>query len=289
MESIVALARGQDGNRTGQWISFWGASDLSDVQFENGDLTFKWSVEGFDGQTRTSSFSGRIEDGALTGTLSGDRGESAVKGERIARVPRAAGQWEMKYRIGEQDVTSILKVTAADDQTLAGEWISEWGEHKITEISAQRNDLAFKRTSQFGDNEIETAFTGTMDRNQTLTGTMSSEMGEIQVAGTRVGADAVGTWTLDLESERGARKQRLRVNPDLSALYGSTQVDAVTVDGNQISFPMKLEFGDQPFEMTFKGTVDGDALTGEVTSDRGTRVVKGTRVAMRGFGARAPQ
>jgi hypothetical protein len=285
MESIVALSRGQDDARTGQWISFWGASDLSDIQFADGDLSFQWTTPGFDGQTMTSNFKGRIEDGALTGTLSSERGEFAVKGERVPTAPRAAGLWELAYRIGDRDVTGTLKITGTGGggqgapQTLAGEWISDMGEHKITAISAERNALTFTRVSKFEDREFESSFTGTMGRDNTLTGTLTSEMGEAQVAGTRKGANAIGTWNLDVTSERGPGKQRLRINRDLSALYGANAIAAVTVEGNKISFPITMSFGDQQFEMNFAGTIDGDALTGEVTSERGTRAVTGTRVA----------
>jgi hypothetical protein len=292
MESIVALTRGQGGALGGQWISFWGASDLSDIQFENGDLSFQWTTPGFDGGTMTSNFKGRIEEGALTGTLSSERGESAVKGARVPTAPRAAGLWDLAYRIGDRDVTGTLKITGTGGggqgapQTLAGEWISDMGEHKITAISAQRNALTFTRASKIQDLEFESTFTGTMGRDNTLTGTMTSEMGEAQVTGTRKGAAAIGTWNLDVTSERGPSKQRLRVNRDLSALYGANAIETVTVDGNKISFPITMSFGDQQFVMNFAGTIDGDALTGEVTSERGNRAVTGTRVVRAPGGGR---
>ena len=277
MEAILTMSRGAEGARTGQWISFFGVNDLSDVEFENGELKFKWTMEGFDGQTRTSSFAGRIEEGSLTGTLSGERGDRAVTGKRMPMMPMTAGNWELKYRIGERDMTSVLKVTADAERNLAGEWVSEWGEHRITDLSADRNQLTFKRTTKLGDRELESLFTGTIQRNE-LSGTMTSEMGETAVTGTRLGANAIGTWMLDVESEWGTQKQRLLVNRDLSARYGTLAVDKVTVDGNQLSFPMRLEFGDQPFEMTFKGTIDGNALTGQLTSSRGDSKVTGARV-----------
>jgi len=34
MESILSFSRDSEGNRTGQWISFWGLIELKDVKFE---------------------------------------------------------------------------------------------------------------------------------------------------------------------------------------------------------------------------------------------------------------
>jgi hypothetical protein len=43
-----------------------------------------------------------------------------------------------------------------------------------------------------------------------------------------------------------------------------------------------MQFGDQSFEMSFKGKIQDNKLTGEVTSDRGSQKVTGTKVARTG-------
>ncbi len=107
---------------------------------------------------------------------------------------------------------------------------------------------------------------------------MKSERGEITVEGKLIGGSLIGTWNLEVTSERGSRKQRLRVNPDMSGLYGAIPVKKVNLEGNQVSFKIVLEFGEQRFEMNFEGKLDDSKLTGELTSERGSQKIKGTKV-----------
>ena len=87
----------------------------------------------------------------------------------------------------------------------------------------------------------------------------------------------MGTWNLDIAGEQRSYKQRLRVNSDMSALYGSTLVKKVNLDGDKLSFKYSVQFGDQEFEVSFEGQVAESKLTGELTSSRGTSKVTGTR------------
>jgi hypothetical protein len=276
-ESILSFSRNQEGQYTGQWISFWGMNELKDVKFEDNKLSFT-QVMRFGGEERTSKFTGTIEQGELSGILSSDRGDTEIKGKRAPRIQRAVGNWQMKFTIGDRDITTTLVVKAGKEGKLTAEWQSEWGEHEITEIQYERGKLNFKRKSKFQEREFESTFEGTIGRDNTLTGVISSEMGEVQAEGKLVGAALIGTWNLDIESERGPRKQRFRVNPDMSALYGSTLIKKINFDGDKVSFKYVRTFGDQEFETSFEGKLAESKLTGEVTTSRGTRKVTGTKV-----------
>ena len=71
-ESVVSFSRDRDRNWTGQWISFFGVSELKHLKFEDGQLSFKRDRRNRDGETTTSAFKGTIKDGKLSGTLSSD-------------------------------------------------------------------------------------------------------------------------------------------------------------------------------------------------------------------------
>ena len=274
-ESILAFSRNQEGY-TGQWISFWGMNELKDVTFEDNKLSFT-QVMRFGGEENTSKFTGTIEQGEFSGLLIGDQGEMEITGKRAPRISRAAGNWEMKFKIGDQDITTTLVVKAGKEGKLTAQWQSQWGEHEITDIRYERGKLTFKRTSKFQERQLDSAFEGTI-RGGTLSGVISSEMGEVQAEGKHIGAPLIGTWNLDIESEQGARKQRLRVNSDMSALYGSALIKKINLDGDKVSFKYVLTFGDREFETSFEGKLDESKLTGELTTSRGTRKVKGTKV-----------
>jgi hypothetical protein len=276
MDAIIAFSRDSEGNLAAQWIGAWGVTDLKDVKFEENKLSFVQTVQ-FRENEFTSNFTGAIEEGKLTGILSSDRGESKVEGQRAPRIPRAVGDWEVKFRIGERDVTTTLALRANKEGQLTGEWQSQWGEHKITDLAYERGNLTFKRISKFQDREMESTFEGTLRGNE-LSGVMKSERGEIQVEGSRVNAALIGTWNLDVVSERGPRKQRLRINPDMTGLYGTIPVKKINVADGKIDFLMVRQFGDQTMEMTFAGKLAESKLTGELTTSRGTRKVTGTKV-----------
>ena len=277
-ESILSFSRDTEGNQTGNWISFLGLSELKDIKYEEGQLSFAWSLRNRDGETSTSNFKGKIEEGKLSGTLSSDRGEFKLQGGRSPRVSRAVGSWAMKYNIGDREITSTLVIKADKEGNLTGQWEGRRSKSEITDLQYERGNLTFKRKSTYQDRQRESAFEGTI-RVDTLSGVMKSERGEIKVEGKLIGGSLIGTWNLEVTSEQwGTRKQRLRVNPDMSGLYGAIPVKKVNLEGNQVSFKIVLEFGDQRFEMDFEGKLDDSKLTGELTSERGSQKVKGTKV-----------
>jgi hypothetical protein len=279
-ESILSFSRNNEGNMTGQWINFWGINELKDVNFEENKLSFV-QVFRLGENEFTRNFKGTVEDGKMTGILSSDRGESKLEGKRSPRMSRAVGNWEMKYKVGERDVTSTLAVKVDKDNNLTAEWQSRWGEHEITDLQYERGNLTFKRKSKFQDRSWESTFEGKIEREtNTLSGVFKSERGEITAEGKRIGTALIGTWNLEVTSERGTRKQRLRVNPDMSGLYGATPIKKVNLEDGKVSFKMVMEFR-QKFEMSFEGKLAESKLTGELTTSRGSQKVTGTKVVRR--------
>ncbi len=276
MTSILSFSRDKEGNLAGQWISFWGLSELRDIKYEDNKLSFV-QVSRFGDNEFRSDFAGTIEGGTLTGTMSSERGELQMEGTRVRRMPAVVGNWEMKVKMGEREYTGTLVIKADEKRNLTAEWQSERGEHQISDVQYENGQLTFKRTSKFGDRQFESTFEGTV-KEDTLTGTFKSERGEGTGVGQRIGAALIGKWELDITSERGTRKQILQVNPDLSGMYGATAVKKINLEGNQVTFQIVLEFGDRKFEINFKGDLDGKKLTGEVTSSMGTQTVTGKKL-----------
>jgi hypothetical protein len=71
----------------------------------------------------------------------------------------------------------------------------------------------------------------------------------------------------------------------MSGLYGSYPIKKVNFEEDKVSFKIVLEFGERKFEISFKGKLADSKLTGDLTTSRGTRKVKGTKVVRR-FGRR---
>jgi len=153
-----------------------------------------------------------------------------------------------------------------------------WGESQ--NVKYENRELTFTRTINRDGGPMDMAFTGTVGFDG-LEGVFKSDRGEAAATGKLVGAALVGTWNLDLSSERGERKQRLRVNPDMSVLYGSTRIRKIDLDGENVSFQNSLAFGDQEFATRFSGKIAESKLTGELTTSGGTTKVAGTKRASR--------
>ncbi len=280
-ESILAFSRNQEGQYTGHWISIWGMNELKEVKFEDNKLSFAL-VTNYGGEEKTSKFTGTIEQGKLNGLLNSDRGETEIQGKRAPRTPRGVGSWEMAIKAGEREYTGTLTITADKEGNLSGTWKSPRGESKVSDVKYQYQDrkLTFTRVIERDSGRMELAFEGTLGYTS-LEGVYKSDRGEATATGTRVGASLVGTWNLDIESDRGARKQRLRVNSDLSALYGPTLIKKINLDGDKVSFKYVLQFGDQEYETSFEGKIAESKLTGELKTSRGTSKVMGTRRTFR--------
>lgn len=284
-ESILSFSRDEDGNQIGHRISFWGLSELKDVKYEEGKLSFVWVRRNREGQSTTSKFTGTVKDGKLSGILSSDRGESKLEGKRSARISRAVGSWEMKLKMGEREFASTLVVNADKEGKLTAQWQSQRGEHEITDVKYEQRKLTFKRKSKIQDRQWESTFEGTV-RRDTISGVFKSERGEITAEGKRIGTSLIGNWDLEVTSERGSRKQRLKVNPDMSGMYGAIPIKKVNLEDNKVSFKTVLEFGERKFEMSFEGKLEESKLTGELTTSRGSQKVTGAKIIRSSRGRR---
>jgi hypothetical protein len=279
-ESIISFSSDQEGKVTGSWISSRELSELKDVSYAEaeGKLSFVQTRQGRDGAASTSKFTGTIAGDVLSGTMSSDRGESKLQGKPLPRAPREAGTWEMKYKRGERDITAKLVIKADAEGKLSAEWLGEGVQSTITDLALTRRDLTFKRTSKRQDQQYESTFAGTLQR-EGITGTFKSEQGETPVTGTLVGAALIGTWNLAVTSDRGESKQRLVVNSDMSGWYGSVPVKDILLEGDKVSFKVTTQTRNQPVEMAFTGKLAESGLTGELASDQVSQKITGTKAA----------
>jgi len=276
MTSIVSFSKDKEGKLAGQWIGFFGVGELQDVKYEGNNLSFL-QVSRFGDQEFKMTFAGKVDGDKISGTLSSDRGESKVEGQRVKPMPAAVGNWEIKVKMGEREFTATLVVKPDKEGKLTAEWQSQFGENQISDVQFKDGKLTFKRTTKIQDRQFESTFEG-MVKADTLSGTFKSERGESAAEGKRIGGDLIGKWELEITFENGNFRQILQVNPDLSGMYGPMPVKKINLEGDQVTFQIVLEFGDQKFEINFKGKLDGQKLTGEFTSERGTQNAVGKKI-----------
>lgn len=81
-------------------------------------------------------------------------------------------------------------------------------------------------------------------------------------------ADIDGTWTAQVEGRRGTQTQTLTLKADGNTLTGTLQgargqaanISNGMIDGNNISFAVVREFGENKITQEFKGSVSGNQL-----------------------------
>jgi hypothetical protein len=275
--AMLTISKNADGSLAGKW----GPRDnLSDVKFQDGKLTFVRTVR-FGDQEFSLDYAGTLKDGKIIGAMSNDQGEFDVNGARFKPKSLALGTWDISFNIGDRDITGQLAVSEKPDGTLEGKWISERGNTVISNVKFTGGKLTFNRKSTFGDNTYESDFEGTIDGNN-LTGVFKSQRGEMPAKGSRVGAPLIGKWDLTSVSDFGTRQGMMRINGDMTGRYeffgGELPMKNIKLEGNQVTFALETGFGDQTFTLDFKGTLDGNNLKGQMTSDRGTSEITGKKV-----------
>jgi hypothetical protein len=90
-------------------------------------------------------------------------------------------------------------------------------------------------------------------------------------------ADIDGKWTGQVQGRRGSQAQTLTLKADGNALTGSLQggrggpveISNGTIDGDNISFTVVRQFGDNKVTQELKGTLSGGELKLTVSGGRG--------------------
>ncbi len=274
--ATLSISKKADGTLTGTW----GSSELSNVKFEDGKLTFVRTVA-FGDREFSMDYSGTLKDGKLTGTMSGEGGEFAANGIRKKPKSPVLGHWDISFNVGDRDINARLSISEKPDGTLECKWTEEMGEHVVSDVKFKDGKLTLTRNTKFEDFEFETTYEGTI-KDHKLTGTLKGEMGEWPANGQRFGVPLIGKWELKSDTERGPRTSMLTIDTDLTGMYesfgGEIPVKDLKLEGDQVTFKVELGFGDRTFQLDFKGKLDGKTLKGQMSSERGTRDVTGKKV-----------
>ena len=96
----------------------------------------------------------------------------------------------------------------------------------------------------------------------------------------------VGDWQLRVEGRRGVQTPVLTVNEEegsfsgrIGGARGQVEIPEVAVDGQSFQFPFAMTTPMGEFKLLYKGTRDGDKLTGTVDTPRGQIPFSGVRKA----------
>jgi hypothetical protein len=287
LPSILSLSSSGEGSLKGEWLCFWGITELREIEYEDRQLSFAMTIRLDEGDTDTT-FTGSLKQGELSGVFSNDTGEYKARGRRVRGIPVAAGTWETRLKMGERESVAELIIKADAQGKLSADWKSQYGEHEVTNVQFKTGKLSFDRKSRFQDRQWESRFEGTV-KGHNLSGTIKSDRGDIALEGKRAGGPVVGQWELDVKGYSWTRRELLRVFPDLSARYGAISIEKVNLDGKDVAFKTTLEIGYERLDISFAGQIEGRRLTGEITSSVGTAEVTGEKRRLTRAGRQGPR
>jgi hypothetical protein len=282
----LAISQKPDGALAGTWTSQRGESEVSNVQFQSGKLTFDRTVK-FNDQEFKMAFAGTVQDSKLTGEFTSDRGEVPVTGTRAGGA--LIGKW-LLTAVSERGERSLLMTVNPD---LTGRYEFFFGELPMKDLKLEGNQVTFALETSFGDQTMRLDFKGKIE-NGVLKGQMTSDRGTTDITGKKLppvgGAAAtagtspvVGTWEFTRQGRDGTpRTSTLKINPDMTGTYtmrdNPVPISDLKVDGSQVTFKITLSFGGNEFTQEFKGTVEGQTLKGAFISERGEREAVGKKV-----------
>ncbi|RFA24663.1 hypothetical protein CAI21_20845 [Alkalilimnicola ehrlichii] len=93
-----------------------------------------------------------------------------------------------------------------------------------------------------------------------------------------------GTWNLVMDTPFGQQTPTLEINNNggsyegaLEGPTGRTELEELTVDGDKLSFYSNIKTPMGSFRVSFRGGIEGDAISGTFKSMAGVNEFSGTR------------
>ncbi|MGA2322253.1 MAG: hypothetical protein ABSG22_00200 [Sedimentisphaerales bacterium] len=203
------------------------------------------------------------------------------------------GEWEFKSQMPARTSTATMTITKNADGKLAGTWSAQFGESTLSDITFEAGKVKFVQTSNFGGQEMKTAYEGTLEGGK-LKGTGKGQFGEVTFDGTlqgeaKTGADAiVGEWQMSVNMPARDNVEKLTVTKNAGGTLtgkwegrrGESKISNMKFEGGKLTFIRASDFGGRIVESEFEGTVEGDSIKGVFKSDRGNRDANATRIKL---------
>ncbi|MCP4707294.1 MAG: hypothetical protein GY869_01600 [Planctomycetes bacterium] len=302
--ATAEFTKNPDGSYQGVWTSNSSVGELTNIFLNQDLLTFDRSLISM-GEQLDLGFEGKIKDNKLTGFFFADMGEIEVAATRKAPPANILGEWNFVLEFAGQRARQAperppakITFTQKPDKTYQGKWTggtflqtTDPNGISLSNIKLEKDKLTFSRSFNTREGTISINFEGTV-KGDKITGkfkidTPAGEMREITANATRVKVNPlVGVWdilmTIDIE-ELPSILTFTEKEGILSGLWkGEMQgqsveflVSDVTLKDNNFTF--WVVDPNQGFEISCKGTIKDDEISGYVLMDNGDIPFKGKR------------
>ncbi len=173
---------------TGRYEFFFSEIPMKDLKLDGNQVTF--AIESsFGDQTFRSDFKGKLENGVLKGQMTSERGTSEITGKKLPPAAAAAaagtsalvGTWEFTRETPQGTRTNTLKIKP----DMTGTYSMRDNEVPVTDLKVEGDQVTFKVTMRFGENEFPMEFKGKVDGG-TLKGEFTTSRGTREAVGKKV-------------------------------------------------------------------------------------------------------
>ncbi|MBN1360692.1 MAG: hypothetical protein JW993_08875 [Sedimentisphaerales bacterium] len=160
---------------TGTYAFFGSEIPIRNLKLEGNQVSFGAEM-GFGDQGWRLDFAGKLDGGTLKGQMSNPMGTNEVTGKKtqavVAPAASIAGTWELTSESPQGTRTNTLKIKP----DMTGTYTSRNNETPISDLKVEGNQVTFKVTRSFNDQEFTMEYKATLEGN-TLKGEIITERG----------------------------------------------------------------------------------------------------------------
>ena len=184
---VIVLTQNEKG-LAGRIESDLGTTELTDLAFEDGKLSFELSID-LGGQMMEFSFSGSVSDGAFDGeVVIPDVAEIPLTMTRTSEpvdLAAAAGRWEGMTDDGSPVAVIVSVIVSDEGGYLKGQVETNLGTQDVEDLAFANGKLSFSTTLDLGGQAVNFKFDGPIDGDTYNSQISIDGLGEFPVEFTR--------------------------------------------------------------------------------------------------------
>jgi len=169
-----------NGDMTGRYELFGGDIPMKNLKLEGDQVTFALEI-GWGDQTVSLDFKGKLDGKNLKGQIAWDSGTGEVTGMKAGQASAVVGTWEFTRESSQGTRISTLKIKP----DMTGTYTVRDNEIAVTDLKADGDQVSFKVTMRYGDNEVPMEFKGKVD-GKILKGEFVTERGAREATGKKI-------------------------------------------------------------------------------------------------------
>jgi hypothetical protein len=174
VSTVLVVTADKEGKLGAEWQNPQGEHEITDVQFQEGKLTFSRASTFGDWEWKPT-YEGTLKGHTLTGAFTSQEGEVPANGKRVGAA--LVGKWDLTMTSDQGTRKQRLRVLP--------DLSARFGALPIKKIGPEEGQVSFAMTVPFGDNEYEISFAGKVEAGK-LTGTLTTSQGISEVVGAKV-------------------------------------------------------------------------------------------------------